>query len=395
MGGHSTNPPWPEHPKLREVAEAIEGAEVSAEILDRNLQIAFISSEAMLAFGLEPGDAGRFYGKSLVTRHLEDREVAGITDESAARWWEAMAPIMRHYVGPENDRYEEVFGPLSEAAAGVEPTDPPIAWHSRFEFLPDIPLSRTVLGGVHFLELEIRDSDGGFLGLLRFARSAIPESLLSRLGRGNTLHYQRMNRVSEPARREAAILFADLEGSTGISRLLSSRSYFEVVSGLTDLIDSAVVERRGIVGKHAGDGGSALFLAQEFEGSESQAVRSAIESARAIAAGGPALGPEDLGVAINIGIHWGSTLMVGQVATSGRLEVTALGDQMNECARIEAAAKNGSILASKEAIERLEPGDAAEAGIDLDSVSYRLLGKVDGAGEKSVRDAGSIPVTAI
>ena len=46
-------------------------------------------------------------------------------------------------------------------------------------------------------------------------------------------------------------------------------------------------------------------------------------------------------VKVNVGLHWGATLMVGQVATRGRLEVTALGDQMNEAARIEAAAKGG------------------------------------------------------
>ena len=50
----------------------------------------------------------------------------------------------------------------------------------------------------------------------------------------------------------------------------------------------------------------------------------------------------DVTVKLNIGVHWGATLMVGQVATRGRLEVTALGDQMNECARIEAAAKDGA-----------------------------------------------------
>lgn len=33
---------------------------------------------------------------------------------------------------------------------------------------------------------------------------------------------------------------------------------------------------------------------------------------------------------LNIGVHWGATLMVGKVATRGPLDVTALGDQMNE-----------------------------------------------------------------
>jgi len=35
------------------------------------------------------------------------------------------------------------------------------------------------------------------------------------------------------------------------------------------------------------------------------------------------LGPAEVDVRVNVGIHWGATLMVGQVATGGRLEVTA------------------------------------------------------------------------
>jgi class 3 adenylate cyclase len=87
--------------------------------------------------------------------------------------------------------------------------------------------------------------------------------------------------------------------------------------------------------------------------------------------------------------------MVGQVATNGRLEVTALGDPMNEAARIEAAATKGSILASKELIERLEPDDATATGIDPDGIDYRPLGELEGASEKAVRDAGAIPVAEI
>ena len=98
---------------------------------------------------------------------------------------------------------------------------------------------------------------------------------------------------------------------------------------------------------------------------------------------------------INVGLHWGATLMVGQVATSGRLEVTALGDQMNESARIEAAAKAGAILASKDLIERLDPDDAAATGVDPDRIAYTQLGELESAGEKAIRDAGTIPVAEI
>ena len=195
--------------------------------------------------------------------------------------------------------------------------------------------------------------------MLFLYRSTMPESLVQRLGRGDARLFERMDRVSDPARRSAAILFADLEASGDLSRRLSSRAYFELIRDLTDLIDSSVVDRDGIVGKHAGDGGSALFLTGDFDGSESAAARAAIEAARAIRDGAGHLGPDDVAVKLNIGVHWGATLMVGQVATRGRLEVTALGDQMNEGARIEAAAKDGTILASKDLVERLDHADGA------------------------------------
>ena len=98
---------------------------------------------------------------------------------------------------------------------------------------------------------------------------------------------------------------------------------------------------------------------------------------------------------VNVGVHWGATLMVGQVATRGRLEVTALGDQMNEAARIEAAAKGGAILASKDLIERLDAADAEAAGVDPEGVAYTPLGELDGVSDKAIRDAGAIAVAQI
>ena len=155
-----------------------------------------------------------------------------------------------------------------------------------------------------------------------------------------------------------------------------------------------MIARDGIVGKHAGDGGSALFLAADFGGSESAAARAAIEAARAIRDGASDLCSESVSVQLNIGLHWGSTLMVGQVATTGRLEVNALGDQMNEGARVEAAARDGAILASKDLIERLDAEDARATGIDPDAIAYTPLGELDGATGDAIRDAAAIPVTA-
>jgi class 3 adenylate cyclase len=373
----------------------METAGVSGEILDADWRIVFISSEEARIVGVAPQDVGRFYGKSLVVRNLEDADVWGITEASSRNWWRLNVPIMRHYLAPGEARFDEAFGALSKQAERARPVgDPPLAWSSSYEFPPELRLRRTVLGDVTFLDLRINDDNGGLLAIVRLSRTAVPDSLLARLGRGDRGLYERMDHVREPARRPASILFADLEASGTLSRRLSSRGYFALIGSLTDLIDSSVIARRGIVGKHAGDGGSALFLVLDFGGSESAAVRAAIEAARAIRDGAAELAGE-LSVQVKVALHWGGTLMVGQVATSGRLEVTALGDPMNEAARIEAAAGGGSILASKELIERLEPDDASATGIDPDGIDYVPLGELEGAGEKAVRDAGTIPVAEI
>lgn len=263
------------------------------------------------------------------------------------------------------------------------------------EFASHIRVRERMLGDGSQLYIRLTDDEGEFIGVLVLEKPNLPDSLILSLARGDKDLFDRMEQVSEPAKRPAAILFADLEASGDLSRRLSSRGYFELVRELTDLIDDSVVSGGGIVGKHAGDGGSALFLAEQFEASESRAARAAVEVASRIRSGAAALGPEGAPVQINVGIHWGSTLMIGQIATRGRLEVTAMGDQMNECARIESAAKNGTVLASKDALERLSSSDAEATGIDPDSITYMPLSEFPGLSDKARRDAGSIAVGPI
>src|SRR5512147_2990112 len=117
----------------------MEGAGVSGEILDADWKIVFISSEEARIVGVAPEDVGRFYGKSLIIRNLEDADVWGITDRSSRNWWRLNVPIMRHYVPTGEAHFEETFGALSEPAARVEPVgDPPRAWSSSYEFPPEL-----------------------------------------------------------------------------------------------------------------------------------------------------------------------------------------------------------------------------------------------------------------
>ncbi len=391
-------PELPEHPELREIARFIDGTGMMGEILDERFRCVFFSTESARAMGLSPEEARAIIGHSLIARTFRDdfAEIGRVDEASGNAWTRHNVPIMRRYISPGDPDFDEVFDRAAPYAAKVEPVEAPRrAWYDRLSFPPHLRFRRSMLGDQYQAQLRINDDAGRFIGVLFLYRGTLPESLMQRLGRGDERLMRRMGRVSDPARRPAAILFADLEASGALSRRLSSRGYFELVRDLTDLIDSSVVDRDGIVGKHAGDGGSALFLAGDFDGSESAAARAAIEAARAIRDGAEHLGPDDVTVRLNIGAHWGATLMVGQVATRGRLEVTALGDQMNEAARIEAAANGGAILASKDVVERLDSEDAQATGLDPDALVYKPLGELDGASDKAIRDAGAIPVTAI
>jgi class 3 adenylate cyclase len=166
-------------------------------------------------------------------------------------------------------------------------------------------------------------------------------------------------------------------------------------------IDGAIAGRGGIVGKHAGDGASGFFLVEDL-GSPSAASRAAVEAAREIeeraarvarAHGDGSVDPET--VKLNIGVHWGGTLYMGQVVTGGRLEVSALGDAVNECARIQESAREGEILASKDLLERLESDDAEAVGCSLEQMTYRLVSELPHASEKAIHDAGGLAVARI
>jgi class 3 adenylate cyclase len=83
---------------------------------------------------------------------------------------------------------------------------------------------------------------------------------------------------------------------------------------------------------------------------------------------------------------------MGRILTAGRSEVTALGDEANEAARIEACATGGKTLASKSLIERLNRMDAEALGLDTGHTKYAPLADLATATDKARRDAPSIAV---
>jgi class 3 adenylate cyclase len=162
--------------------------------------------------------------------------------------------------------------------------------------------------------------------------------------------------------------------------------------------DQCVIDAGGIVGRHAGDGVVAFFLS-ETAGSESAAASACITAARhlrgtlAHVAARSEIAESEL--SLRFGLHWGATLYMGRTLTAGRSEVTALGDEVNEAARIEACATGGRAFASKSLIERLDPADADALGLDTRHVTYTPLADLSTATDKARRDAPAIAVCEV
>jgi class 3 adenylate cyclase len=364
---------FPEHPILRAIAQHVEKVGMSVTIADHEMNLIWMSSEGLRIFG--PGIT-RYYGKHYLHFGWSPELIGRSTERSILRAGLSWVPmyIDKTPGGREAVRalLESIVGPGSGAIVDQVPDHQDPMWSMTMKLSPAEGMEHVLTSAI---VTEVYDRDGGYVGAVAIFGAALPARLVNFLARGDVAALERMVKLTTPGRRSAAILFADVQSSGTLSRRLPSAVYFRLVRSLITAIDIVVIGHDGIVGRHAGDGATAFFLTED-SGSASSAARAAIAAARDI---GNAVRDTAEGVetetgglvtakecTINIGLHWGGSLYMGQLNTGGRLEVTALGDAVNECARIQESARDGEILVSKALIENLDADAAAALAIDPD-----------------------------
>jgi class 3 adenylate cyclase len=381
-------------PRLDGIIEGLEATGWAAELTDADWTLVWVSSQTRaLIAQYDDSDLG-------VGMHmLESRQLPGwlrLVDEGSQRVWieQNVPQMLVDDPGATGRLAAMVLPQLRDAVEEARPADTPM-WTGLTQTTGIFP----TIDKVRYFGVRVRDSKGEPLASVYIYGADLPATLLALVAQGDRGMFERMARLAEPGRHEAAVVFADIQGSGDLSRHLSSAAYFRLVHELFTKLDAIVIEANGIVGKHAGDGLSAFFLADDC-GSRASAAAAAVDAALKLAQTAREAGAgSDFEPAhelrLNVGAHWGGALYMGQVVTGGRLEVTALGDEVNECARIQESARDGAVLASKALIERLDPEHSKRIGIDPDTVSYCTVAELPGATEKAVRDAGAIPVTEV
>lgn len=388
-------PSFPDDPALAGAARALEAGGFAAELWDASWRLAYTTTEF----------------RTIVSAGREETEIAGLGEHILSP---AMSAIRESWpAGPTFESFRESLREWGGLVLGTSPggqeallevADPRFTELLK-EIVPGRPPSATITRvdvkfgsetvGNDVLVVCLHDDDGRRAGYALIAKPEMRATVLAMLALGDARLFERMSELLEPARRPAAVMFADLEGSSLLARRLPTPAYFTLIRRLVRGADRAVVRAGGIVGKHVGDGVTAFFLAHDA-GSESAAARASIEAMRAIRAAARTVADRSgLGTAettMRFGLHWGATLYVGRLLTSGRAEVTALGDEMNEAARIEACATGGRALASKALLERLDATDAGALDVEPGQLSYTPLGDLPTANEKARRDAPAIAV---
>ena len=387
--------PLPDDPILAEVARSLRDSHDWAWIVDRDWRLCYMTDEHRASFAGGIGMIPVPLGEYLFGSEMAGASAEWITGLNRPDLWgpalRAVGGLMLSDSGETAERLRERVDPaLHGVLDELGPTET-----AATSFLT----AGAYLGSqfqVVAKALRIRDATGAVRGTVFLFQPAIGMGVIGTMAFAlDPGHLKRMASVARPKRTPAAVLFADLEGSSVLSRTLSTANYFSLGRRIVRATDQCVVDAGGLVGRHVGDGIVAFFPSEEFD-SESDAAKACIASARAVqeemigVATRSGLDPDDL--VMRFGLHWGSTIHIGNITSAARFEVTALGDEVNEAARIEACASGGRILASKPLVERLDNGSATQLGIDRDHLTYTQLSDLATATEKARRDAPAIAV---
>ena len=180
-------------------------------------------------------------------------------------------------------------------------------------------------------------------------------------------------------RRPITVLFADLAGSTAAAERMDPEDWTTLVGEAFNRMNHAVDRYGGTVARLMGDGVLAFFGAPvAHEDDPERATRCGLDMVNA-------LGELGAGLRVRVGVNTGP-VVVGMVGTNIAQEYTAMGDTVNVAARMQAAARPGSVLVTSATYRFVAPlVDAIDVGMlelkgKTDSVhAYEITGLKRGA----------------
>ncbi len=231
--------------------------------------------------------------------------------------------------------------------------------------------------------IALKDNEQRVLELNKYLtesvlRRFLPPGMVEKAAQGQ------MSLDLRPEPRLITILFSDIVGFTQLANTLRSRRVAELLNEYLEVMTKTVFENGGTVDKFMGDAILALFGAPE-ELTPNEQVKRAIATAKTMQARlqelnqrwaeqgivGGEHGPPP--VQFRCGIHQG-TAVVGLFGGEERSDYTAIGPSVNIAARLQQAARPGSIMVSAAVADYLDEDTITKGGpLQLKGVDETVL----------------------
>ncbi|MCJ9732822.1 CHASE2 domain-containing protein [Bradyrhizobium sp. PRIMUS42] len=181
--------------------------------------------------------------------------------------------------------------------------------------------------------------------------------------------------LSKPVRQNAAVVFIDLSGFTGLSEQTDPDAIQEILKAFHALIDNTAVDCGGTITGFLGDGAMILFgLPGAMPDDAARALKCSIDLHRGVERWIASL-PSAIGdrLGFKIGAHFGE--IVASRLGESHQHITATGDTVNVASRLmEVAVQNGARLALSDTLLDAADFHGAPDGV----LSGPLLARVRG-----------------
>jgi len=149
---------------------------------------------------------------------------------------------------------------------------------------------------------------------------------------------------------DATVLFTDIRGFTAYSEHKEPEEIVEQLNQYFEITTQAIIDHNGYVDKFIGDAVLGVFGVPVFSESHAvQAVRAALSIQQKLQAAGQQ-GDNPLLTSVGIGINSG-IVVSGNIGSTGKMEYTVIGDNVNVGARLNGLAAAGETIISKNTLE--------------------------------------------
>ena len=168
---------------------------------------------------------------------------------------------------------------------------------------------------------------------------------------------------------ELTVLFADVRGSTALAEHQNPTEFANQMNRFYKASTDVLIRSNAFIDKLVGDAVIGLYV-PGFAGAEF--AHAAVSAAKALL---EATGHDDAQgpwIPVGVGVHTGLAFVGSVGATGNKIEITALGDAMNVCARLASEAKQGEALISEVTLDT--------ARVDSKNMDRREL-QIKGRGE--------------